>query len=97
MSRITSQAKDWERVKYTKTRIIWKNRKKKSVTIQAHYDKRLKVWLVFGALKGVEYLTENPAEVETKKEAISYIALFKKVYKRRGIGALKKWWEFLPM
>lgn len=98
-------ASDWKETRHNKTTIIWEYWKdglsphairflEYSITIEAHFDKTLNLWLVYGAMNG-KGLPENPTEAISKKEAISAIAMLKKRYEKGGIRALKNLWELV--
>lgn len=78
---------DWIEEQNTSESIVWRNRQKNNITIEAYIfdDEPLDkpTWYVYGAVdrKGVP---SSPAMVEGKADAIKIIASLKKSYKSNG-------------
>lgn len=79
---------DWIQKRNNSESIIWQNRQKDNITIEAHVldDESVDepIWYIYGALDG-QGVPHSPSMVEKKKDAIRIIASLKKRYKSDGI------------
>jgi hypothetical protein len=80
---------DWIKEHDSTRSIVWRNRKKNDVTIEAHIldddPDSEPTWYAYGAVGG-RGVPSSPAIVERKSDAIRIIASLKKSYKNNGIS-----------